>query len=194
MRAAVWLLGLFAAAVALALFAGSNQGTVTVFWPPHRVDVSINLMLLVLLGLFVLLHLALRALAALLELPSQARRWRAQQRERATHALLLDAMTQFLAGRYLRARKAAEGALSRAQSLSEAGDSAPVERASAAWARVSSWAVGDGLVSWGMGAGVGARASAARRLNGPGQIYSDHPLPGLICIKSSRLSDRLVGF
>ncbi len=125
MRAAVWLLGLFAAAVALALFAGSNQGTVTVFWPPHRVDVSINLMLLVLLGLFVLLHLALRALAALLELPSQARRWRAQQRERATHALLLDAMTQFLAGRYLRARKAAEGALSRAQSLSEAGDNAP---------------------------------------------------------------------
>ena len=31
---------------ALALFAGDNEGTVTVFWPPHRVDLSVNLALL----------------------------------------------------------------------------------------------------------------------------------------------------
>ena len=77
MRAALWLVGLFAAAVALALFAGDNEGTVTVFWPPHRVDLSVNLALLLLVGLFVLLHLALRALSAVFELPRQARRWRA---------------------------------------------------------------------------------------------------------------------
>ena len=80
MRAALWLMGLFAAAVALALFTGDNDGTVTIFWPPHRVDLSVNLVLLLLVGLFVLLHLALRALTAALELPRQARRWRAQQR------------------------------------------------------------------------------------------------------------------
>ena len=108
MRAALWLVGLFAAAVALTLFAGDNEGTVTVFWPPHRVDLSVNLALLLLVGLFVLLHLALRALSAVFELPRQARRWRAQQRERATHAMLLDAFTQFSAGRFLRARKAAD--------------------------------------------------------------------------------------
>ena len=121
MRAALWLVGLFAAAVALALFAGENEGTVTLFWPPHRVDMSVNLVLLLLIGLFVFLHLALRALSAALELPRQARRWRTQQRERATHALLLDAMTQFSAGRFLRARKAAEGALAREQALEDAG-------------------------------------------------------------------------
>ena len=125
MRAALWLVGLFAAAVALALFAGDNDGTVTVFWPPHRVDLSVNLVLLLLVGLFVLLHLALRALTAVLELPRQARRWRAQQRERATHALLLDAMAQLHAGRFLRARKAAEGALARELALAEAGDAPP---------------------------------------------------------------------
>ena len=38
MRAALWLLALFGVAVAIALFAGNNQGTVTVFWPPYRVD------------------------------------------------------------------------------------------------------------------------------------------------------------
>ena len=114
MRATLWLMGLFAAAVALALFAGGNQGTVTVFWPPHRVDLSVNLVLLLALLLFALLYGALRTVAALLELPRQARRWRMQQRERATNALLLDARVQLTAGRYLRARKAAESVLARA--------------------------------------------------------------------------------
>ena len=63
MRAALWLIGLFAMAVALALFAGENQGTVTVFWPPHRIDVSVNLALLLLVGLFVLLLVGVMLLA-----------------------------------------------------------------------------------------------------------------------------------
>lgn len=137
MRAALWLMGLFAAAVALALFTGDNDGTVTIFWPPHRVDLSVNLVLLLLVGLFVLLHLALRALTAALELPRQARRWRAQQRERATHTALLDAMTQYAAGRFLRARKAAEGALAREQALVEAGDAPPHATALRALAHVT---------------------------------------------------------
>ena len=48
MRAALWLLVLFAVAVAIALFAGNNQGTVTLFWPPWRLDLSLNLVLLTL--------------------------------------------------------------------------------------------------------------------------------------------------
>ena len=125
MRAALWLVGLFAMAVALALFAGDNDGTVTVFWPPHRVDLSVNLALLLLALSFALLYVGLRAIGALLELPRQARRWRAQQRERATHAMLLDAITQFSAGRYLRARKAAEAALAREQALTDSGAAPP---------------------------------------------------------------------
>jgi HemY protein len=111
MRAALWLLGLFACAVALALFAGDNQGTVTLFWPPYRVDLAVNLALLLLLLAFGLLYAAVRGFRALIELPRQARRWRAQQRERATYALLMEAAAQYAAGRFLRARKAAEAAL-----------------------------------------------------------------------------------
>ncbi|WP_028603027.1 heme biosynthesis protein HemY [Ottowia thiooxydans] len=125
MRAALWLVGLFAAAVALALFAGDNQGTVTIFWPPHRVDLSANLVLVCLVLVFVLIYAALRALAAVLELPRQARRWRAQQRERAANAQLLDSMVQLSAGRYLRARKAAEDALAREQSMASSGERLP---------------------------------------------------------------------
>jgi HemY protein len=117
MRAALWLLALFSVAVAVALFAGNNQGTITVFWPPYRIDLSLNLVLLVLVATFAAVHLALRALAALLEMPRQARQWRAQQKERATHAALLDALGHLLAGRFIRSRKAALAALAREKSL-----------------------------------------------------------------------------
>ena len=56
MRAALWLLALFGVAVATALFAGNNQGTVTLFWPPYRVDLSLNMVLLTLVLGFVTLY------------------------------------------------------------------------------------------------------------------------------------------
>jgi HemY protein len=121
MRAALWLLALFAVAVALALFAGNNQSTITLFWPPYRIDLSLNLVLLVLLAIFVTVHVALRALAALFEMPRQARRWRAQQKERATHTALLDALGHLLAGRFIRARKAALATLAREKTLDAGG-------------------------------------------------------------------------
>ena len=117
MRAAIWLLALFAVAAAVALFAGNNQGTITVFWPPWRVDLSLNLVLVILLVAFVLLHAALRALAALFSLPKQARQWRVQQKERALHTALLDAMVQLMAGRFSRARRAAMAALAQERTL-----------------------------------------------------------------------------
>ncbi len=120
MRGALWLLAIFAAAVGVALFASRSSGTITVFWPPHRVDMSLNLVLLLLLGVFVLLHLALRALSALLDLPAQAKAWRAAQRERAMHGELRDALAHLLAGRFSRARKLAEISATHAASLKAA--------------------------------------------------------------------------
>ncbi len=111
MKALFWTLGLSAVAVALALWMGLNMGTVTLFWPPYRVDLSVNLVVVALLLLFVLLYVALRALAALRELPLQARRWRQQQLERSVVEALLDAVVQLLAGRYSRAQHQARQAL-----------------------------------------------------------------------------------
>ena len=125
MRAALWLLALFGVAVAAALFAGNNQGTVTLYWPPYRIDLSLNMVVLLLVGSFVTVHAALRALSALLDLPHQARRWRVQQKERAMHASLLDALMHMLGGRFIRSRKAALAALSQEQALSSGGDAVP---------------------------------------------------------------------
>ena len=117
MRAALWFIALFGIAVAVALFAGNNQAVVTVFWPPHRVDVSFNLMVLLLVGLFMLLYLSSRALSALFSLPVEARRWRAQQKERAMYGALMDALAHLMAGRFIRAAKSAQNALAQEKSL-----------------------------------------------------------------------------
>lgn len=122
MRAALWFLGLFGVAVAMALFTGNNPGTITVFWPPYRVDLSLNLVVLLLTALFVVLHLALRALAALFSMPGHARSWRVQHQERAMHMALLDALSHLLAGRFIRARKAAESVLVREAAVTSSGE------------------------------------------------------------------------
>lgn len=117
MRAALWFLALFGVAVASALFAGSNRGTVTLFWPPYRIDLSLNLVLALLALGFVTLYAALRGLALLLALPRQARRLRLHQRERAMHGAVLNAVVQLLAGRFLRARNVALEALTQEAAL-----------------------------------------------------------------------------
>lgn len=117
MRAALWFIALFGIAVAVALFAGNNQAVITVFWPPHRVDVSFNLTVLLLVGLFMLLYLASRALSALFSLPVEARRWRAQQKERAMYGALMDSLAHLMAGRFIRSTKSAQNALAQEKSL-----------------------------------------------------------------------------
>jgi HemY protein len=122
MRFALWFMALFGIAAASALFAGDNHATVTVFWAPHRVDLSLNLVLLCLALSFLVLHLALRALAAMFSIPQQARRWRLQQKERAIYAALLDALSHLVVGRFIRSRKAAELVVSLEASVAESGE------------------------------------------------------------------------
>ena len=84
MRAALWLITLFALAAAGAWLAGNNQGTVTLFLFPHRIDLSLNLAVLVVLSVVVLVILAQRALEAFLALPKRAQRWRLQRGNRVS--------------------------------------------------------------------------------------------------------------
>jgi len=120
MRSVFWLLGLAALAVALAMLVGRNLATLTLFWPPYRFDVSFNFVVFALIAVFVLLHLALRAIAALRELPAQAQRWRSQQVERAVVGAVMDALSHQLSGRFVRAQAAAQHALDQLQTAAVA--------------------------------------------------------------------------
>jgi HemY protein len=112
MRAALWFLALFGIAVAVAVFAGKNDATVTLYWAPYRVDLSLNFVILTLVFSFALIYTAMRTAALLFALPDQAKRWRALQKERSINAELFNAQSHFLAGRYIRSRKSALSALS----------------------------------------------------------------------------------
>ena len=117
MRWSLWLLALFGVAVAIALGLSMQVGTVTVFVAPYRIDMSLNLVLIALGASFLFMYAALRGLLRVMELPAQARRWRAQQRERSAQQALLNAMVMWMAGRFLRSRKAALQALVQVDSL-----------------------------------------------------------------------------
>ena len=122
MRWSLWLLALFGVAVATALGLSLQSGTVTVFVAPYRVDLSLNLVVIGLLIGFVLCYAALRGVLGFMELPAQARRWRSQQRERAAQQGLLHAIVMWMAGRFLRSRKAALQALAQVEQLLLHGD------------------------------------------------------------------------
>jgi HemY protein len=122
MRVALSILMLFAVAAAVALLAGNNQGTVTLYWPPYRVDLALNLVLLLAVVTFVVLHLALRALSALFAMPAAARRWRLQHKERAMFVALLDSLSHLVAGRFIRARKSADAVLVQEALLVQGGE------------------------------------------------------------------------
>ncbi len=117
MKGVFGFLGLAAAAIALALLVGSNEANLTLFWQPYRIDLSFNLALFGLLLLFLLLYVALRALALLRSLPQQAQRWRVLQLERTALTSVLDALAQHYAGRYVRAQSAARLALAQLEQL-----------------------------------------------------------------------------
>lgn len=112
MRALFWLIFLFAVAVSLALFAQFNQSNVVIFYPPYRVDLSLNLFVAVLLGLFTVLYLLLRGLRALSSMPAKAAEFRKRQRMSRASAALREAIESLFAGRFARAERTAREAQS----------------------------------------------------------------------------------
>jgi HemY protein len=111
MRTMIWLVLLFAVAVVAALTLGSNDGLVSFYWNGWRLDVSLNLFLLVLVGSCFALVTLIHTLNALTSLPRRAHEWRLAQRERSAQLALREALSEFFGARYGRAQKAAQRAL-----------------------------------------------------------------------------------
>ena len=109
-----WILGLLvvlASAVAVALLLMFNRGNLAIFWPPYRVDLSINTAVLLLIGLVVLMILSSKALLQLISLPSRVRSHREQRyKDRALNAFR-EATVALAEGRFARAEKQSRLAL-----------------------------------------------------------------------------------
>jgi HemY protein len=111
MRTVIWFTLLFAVAVVAATTLGSNDGMVSFYWSGWRMDVSLNLFLLVLVGTCFALVTLIQAVNALVGLPRRALEWRVARRERSAQAWLRDALSQYFGGRYSRAHRSAQRAL-----------------------------------------------------------------------------------
>ena len=111
MRAVIWFTLLFVVAVVAATSLGSNDGLVSLYWDGWRMDVSLNLALLVLVGGCFALVTLIQAVTTLVGLPRRALEWRVARRDRSAQAWLRDALAQYFGGRYSRAHRSAERVL-----------------------------------------------------------------------------------
>ncbi|MDY7579465.1 heme biosynthesis protein HemY [Herbaspirillum sp. RTI4] len=110
MRLLLWLLTLFASAIGLAMLARFNPGNVVFFYPPYRVDLSLNFFMLLVLGLFALLYVFVRAVRMTQKLPGRVMTYRRQKRENESNQALRDALKALFEGRFGHAEKAASRA------------------------------------------------------------------------------------
>lgn len=107
MRALLWLLAVFAAAVAVVILGRIDSGYVLFIYPPYRVEVSMLLFALALVAGVLSLYAVLRLLGHAVSLPAYVRAYRARRRRERSHAALASALQAYYEGRYTRAEKEA---------------------------------------------------------------------------------------
>jgi HemY protein len=108
MRALLWLLTLGALAVGLALAAQYNDGYALLVLPPWRVELSLNLLVVLVVVGFLLGYLLLRAISLTLALPARVRGFRRERQRKKAEGALREAVLFWLGGRYARSLANAE--------------------------------------------------------------------------------------
>lgn len=108
MRAVLWLLLLAALAAGLAVAARYNDGYALLVMPPWRVELSLNLLLLVLLAGCVLAYFVLHGIASIVRMPAVVSAYRARRAKAKADTALRDAVLHWQEGRFSNAVKNAE--------------------------------------------------------------------------------------
>jgi len=116
MRVLFWFLLLACAAVAVALAARLTTGYALFVAPPYRVELSLNLLLLLVVGGFFAGYALLRMVRRGMRLPEEVRQYRLRQQLERARAKQDAAIVALLEGRFGRARQFAEEALAIPQS------------------------------------------------------------------------------
>jgi HemY protein len=106
-----WILALFGLAVGFSIAGKYDPGYVLLVYPPFRIELSLLLFVMALLGAFVVTYGVARLAVNTLQLPQHVRAFRQRQREEKARTVLLDAVVAYFEGRYGKAEKAAAEAL-----------------------------------------------------------------------------------
>jgi len=111
MRALIWIVGITVLAVAVTLAARLHDGYLLVVLPPYRVELSLNLVVVLAIGGFAAGYVLVRLMSAALDLPRVVRGHREARRRERARAVLAESLQEYFAGRYGRAEQAAAKAL-----------------------------------------------------------------------------------
>jgi HemY protein len=110
MNVLLWAVGLFALAVAAAIGARFNDGYMLMVLPPWRIELSINLAVVIAILGFAAAYWATRTVAGLLALPKKVAAYRAQVAREKSFRVFQEAFRMLFEGRYGRALKKAKEA------------------------------------------------------------------------------------
>lgn len=110
MKYLVWLVVLFAAAVAVTM-AAHNTAYVLFVYPPYRIDMSLSLFACVMVLLLLAGYGVIRLVILAIRLPIYARRFREARDHAKSQALLTEALNAYFEGRYAAAERAAVHAM-----------------------------------------------------------------------------------
>src|SRR2546421_6466983 len=107
MKSLLWLIAVFAAAVAFVILGRVDAGYVLLVYPPYRVEMTMLFFAVAALAAFLILHALLRLLVQILALPATVRSYRTRRRRERAHGALAAALQAYYEGRYRRAEKQA---------------------------------------------------------------------------------------
>lgn len=110
MRTLLWLIGLFTLAVLLSLAARYNSGYALVVVPPWRIQLSLNLLILIFAASTLLVYLLVRLVVNTLAMPAKVQAFRTQRAQSLALGHFRDALRLLLEGRYGHALRSAEKA------------------------------------------------------------------------------------
>ena len=111
MKALFWTIALFALAVGLVVAARYNEGYVLLVLPPYRVEISLNLLLVMLAAAFVVFYSFVRLVTTAVQMPARVREYRLARRRENARSTLLIALQAYFEGRYAQAEQAASQSL-----------------------------------------------------------------------------------
>ena len=111
MKALFWIIAIFALAAGLVVAARHNAGYALLVLPPYRVELSLNLLFILLSAAFVVAYVLVRTVSGTVRLPARVHAYRLARRQQRAQATLLEALQEFFAGRYAKAEKAASNSI-----------------------------------------------------------------------------------
>jgi HemY protein len=115
-RFAIWSVLLAVVAVGIALLARQSDGYVVIVSAPYRVELSLNLLVVLVFAGYFAFHLLAKLVEALIAIPARVRAYRAERARSRARQALNDALLAFFQGRYASAEKSASVAMEQDES------------------------------------------------------------------------------